>query len=187
MSRASAGTVQVAMNFRQASELVVAVDPTQKQLLLIPQPRGAADESVLADAPTTTLSQAQLPLDGRQLFVPYTGQAPAYTIEQVTPEFAYVNFENARLDSRGVQYTAPSFHTTLSYWMLSERSEQLAVRLGLALHQAGSVAVFQDRTNQRLVIELDGNAIQLGARTRTKSRLPSEWPGEQRLLGKKAS
>ncbi|MDB5098649.1 MAG: hypothetical protein JWM80_3070 [Cyanobacteria bacterium RYN_339] len=182
---AGAGTISVGMSFRHPAELVVALDPSHHQLLLLPQPRVAGGDVAAAAEPVGTLSAARLPAEGRQIFIPYTGRVPAYSIEQVSATQAYVDFEGAQLEANAVQYAEPPFHPTVSHWLLTERAQQHLVRLALTLHQPGGVAVFQDRTNQRLVVELNGDEPQLGARAR--SQKPGEWPGEQRLVGKKAS
>jgi hypothetical protein len=180
-----AGTVQVTLNFRRPAELVVAADPARKQLLLMPQPRVAGDETPVAARSLATLSAARLPAEGREIYIPYAGHVPAYSIEQVSPTQAYVHFLGAKLDGDGVQVAQPSTHPTISQWLLSERPGQHLVRLALTLHQPGGVQVFQDRTNQRLVVQLDGTEPKVGMRTR--SQRPAEWPDEQHMVGKKAS
>jgi hypothetical protein len=176
---AAAGTVQVAMSFRRPTELVVAVDTARHQLLLIPQPRMAGDAAPTAAAPTTTLSAVKLPTDGQRLYIPFTGKTPAYTIETISSQFAYINFEAAALETKSVQYFAPDFHPSLNYWLMTER--QGSVRLALALTQAGGPTVFEDRSNQRLVIELGGDDAMAGVRS--KAKVPAPWPGEHAPTG----
>ncbi|MDB5096711.1 MAG: hypothetical protein JWM80_1132 [Cyanobacteria bacterium RYN_339] len=178
---AAAGTVQLAMTFRRPSEVVVAVDTARRQLLLIPQPRLTGEQVPTAAAPTTTLSAVKLPADGQRLYISFTGKVPAYTIETVSSQFAYINFEAAKLETKSVQFFAPDFHPSLNYWLLSERPLQGGVRLALALTQAGGPSVFEDRSNQRLVIELGGDDTQVGARS--KPSFPAPWPGEHAPTG----
>jgi hypothetical protein len=178
---AKAGTVQVAMSFRRPSEVVVAVDTARHQLLLIPQPRLAGDAAPVAAAPATTLSAVKLPLDGQRLYIPFTGKVPTYSIETVNSRFAYINFDAAKLEAKAVQFFAPDFHPTLNYWLMSERPLEGAVRLALSLAQDGGPAVYEDRSNQRLVIELGNDDTMVGYRT--KRQLPSAWPGEHAPTG----
>jgi hypothetical protein len=179
-----AGTVKVALNFRRPADVVIAADPGRHQLVLIPQPKlVGGEENVMATTVTpTTLSILMGHQDGRHLFIPYQGPVPTYAVDQVSADFANIDFPATKLATEAVQFFAPEFHPTLNYWLLSQRPDR-GVRLSLALTQAGTAKVFQDRINQRLVIELGGSNPVVGARSVPK--MPALWPGEQRQTGSK--
>jgi hypothetical protein len=178
---ATAGTVQVAMSFRRPAEVVVAVDTARQQLLLIPQPRLAGEAAPAAATPATTLSAVKFTADGQRLYIPFSGKVPSYTVEAVSSRFAYINFEGSALASKAVQFFAPDAHPTLNYCLMSERPQQGGVRLALSLAQAGGPAVYEDRSNQRLVIELGDHETLVGARS--KPLVPAPWPGQHPPTG----
>lgn len=167
----SAGHVKVAIAFHHPATLVIAADPLRHRLLAIPQPR-LPNEAKAANG-RAVLTAARLPNDGRHLILPFSGPVPAVSVARVDGNFAYVDFPDARLASHGVQFLDPAYHPTLNYGMLSERPGG-GVRLSLALTQAGSAVVYQDRGHQQLVVDLGAGPVgTLGA---FSSAVPAEWP-----------
>jgi hypothetical protein len=164
-------TTRVALRFRAAGEVVVALDEQRAQLLIVPQPRSAEPLALVDPVEAATTISA---VEGDQpLYLPFNGPVPTYTIERVGQHFAYVTFAGARLANPRVQFrSSQKAGSGLNYWLLAERPGQAGVRLALALNEAGFPKVYQD--NQRLVIELARDQT-LGANTSPK--LPEPWQG----------
>lgn len=175
------GLLAIDMSFARPSEIVVAADPERKQLLLIPQPRLQIDGAAATAPAHASLATVALDSTGDNLFIPFNGSVPRYTIEQVNPSFAYINFERAALSHDGVQFFAPDYHPTLNYWMVTQPTGTTTVRVAVALARPGAAAVFQDQRNGRLVINMGGDApigMASGARA---PRVPEPWPGARKV------
>lgn len=170
------GVVNLALTFNRSAELVVAADPTRRQLLLIPQPRLAGDaRDAAAAGAKTVLAGVQRDGASRYIYIPFSGEAPSYTVEQVSPTFAYVNFNETRIPGQNVTFYAPNYHPSLNYWLLSNRPEAGDVRLALSLTQAAAPRVYEDHANHRLVVVLDdSNALGLEPR-RSAPMAPAPW------------
>lgn len=171
------GTVRIGLNFSRPSELIVAADPNKRQLILIPQP-AHQDEPLAAKKVETALAAIERDTDSHHLYIPFSGQAPAYTVEQVSPTFAYISFGGTRLEGRGIHFFSPDHHPTLNYGLLSA-GEAGGARLALALTQPGGATVYEDRANARLVVVVGGGA-QAKAAGRSAPRMPGPWVGQAR-------
>lgn len=184
LQRDGADVVRVALRFNRDADLVLAADPLHKQLLLIPQPRLPGDDQqakATPAAPKTILSAVQRDLTSQQIYIPFSGPTPRYSIEQVTPTFAYVNFAGSSLQPEGVHFFAPAYNPSLNYWLFSERPHRASVRLALALTQPGRAHVFEDRLSHRLVVVVDGAAPKTAlVPGRTALLWPRPWPGVKR-------
>lgn len=179
------GTMSLSLRCRRPADVVVAADPLHHQLLVIPQPRLAqVVDLAAAPGPVSLLAAAQLPSEGRHLYIPYQGSAPACRTAQVAPDLVYLDFPNARLAARAVQFFSPDYHPTVAHWLMSSLPDG-GVRLAVALTQPGGAAVYQDRTNQRLVVELGEAPGRIGGIA--IATVPAEWPGELRqpVLGRR--
>ncbi len=175
--RNQAGTLSVEVDFARPSELVVAADPERKQLLLIPQPRMHEERASESASPSAALATVAMDRDGTNLFIPFDGSVPRYTIEQVNPSFAYINFERAALREAGVQFYAPDYHPTVNYWMVTQPEGTTTVRLAVALARPGAAAVYQDPNNGRLVVVVGDNAPVVQATGPRTPQVPAPWPG----------
>ncbi|HEY9721825.1 MAG TPA: hypothetical protein V6D47_07410 [Oscillatoriaceae cyanobacterium] len=184
LQRDGSNIVRVALDFNRDADLVLAADPVHKQLLLIPQPRLPGDDAQAKAAPAepkTILSAVQRDLTSQEIYIPFSGPTPSYSIEQVTPTFAYVNFAGSSLQPEGVHFFAPAYNPTLNYWLFSERPHMASVRLALALTQPGRAKVFEDRLTHRLVVVVNGAAPRTAlAPGRTALLQPLPWPGTKR-------
>lgn len=173
------GVVRLALSFNRSAELVVAADPTRKQLLLIPQPRLAGGPGPEAIATATKAVLADVQREGRSghLVIPFEGETPAYTIEQVSPTFAYVNFTASRRAGQGVTFHAPEFHPGLNYWLYTGRAQEGTVRLALSLTNAAAPRVYEDRARRRLVVVLDEADAMSATIGRVGPMAPMPWEG----------
>ena len=175
--RGAAGTLALDMTFARPSELVVAADPDRKQLLLIPQPRLHGERAAGSARPKASLASVAMDRDGTNLFIPFNGEVPRYTIEQVNASFAYINFERAALKETGVQFYAPDYHPTVNYWMVTQPEGTTTVRLAVALARPGATAVYQDPSQGRLVVVVGDDAPVVQATGPRTPQLPAPWPG----------
>jgi hypothetical protein len=173
------GVVRLALNFNRSAELVVAADPTRKQLLLIPQPRlaGGPGPEAIAAAPKAVLADVQREGRSGHLVIPFEGETPAYTLEQVSPTFAYVNFTASRRAGQGVTFHAPDFHAGLNYWLYTGRAQEGTVRLALSLTAAAAPRVYEDRARRRLVVVLDEADALSTTIGRVGPMAPMPWEG----------
>ena len=175
--RPEGGALALEMSFARPSELVVAADPERKQLLLIPQPRMHGERASEKMKPQAALDTVGMDRDGTNLFIPFQGKVPQYTIEQVNPSFAYIDFERAALREAGVQFYAPDYHPTVNYWMVTQPEGTTTVRLAVALARPGAAAVYQDPSQRRLVVVVGDNAPVVQATGPRTPRMPDPWPG----------
>ncbi|MFN3432421.1 MAG: hypothetical protein ACK46X_21040 [Candidatus Sericytochromatia bacterium] len=173
------GVVKLALSFNRSAELVVAADPARKQLLLIPQPRlaGGPGPEAVATATRAVLADVQRDGRGQHLYIPFEGETPAYTIEQVSPTFAYVNFTASRRAGRGVTFHAPDLHPGLNYWLYTGRAAEGSVRLALSLSTAAAPRVYEDRAHRRLVVVLDAGDALASTVGRVGPMAPLPWEG----------
>jgi hypothetical protein len=158
---------------------VVVADPARRQLLLIPQPRLASveDAPVASEGARTVLAEAERDPHSPVIYLPFNGEAPAYTIEQVSPTFAYVDFVQSRMAGAGVTFHAPEDRGQLNYWLCAERPKAGRVRLALSLNTAAAPRVFEDRDRRRLVVVLDPGQSATLAPGRSGPHAPSPWEG----------
>jgi hypothetical protein len=177
--RTEPGVVELAMDFSRAAEVVVVADPARRQLLLIPQPRLAAveDAPVASEGARTVLAEAERDAHSPVIYLPFNGEAPAYTIEQVSPTFAYVDFVQSRMAGAGVTFHAPEDRGQLNYWLCAERPKAGRVRLALSLNTAAAPRVFEDRDRRRLVVVLDPGQSATLAPGRSGPHAPAPWEG----------
>lgn len=177
--RTEPGVVELALDFSRAAEVVIVADPTRRQLLVIPQPRLAAVEEapVASEGAKTVLAQVERDPRGAIIYLPFNGEAPAYTIEQVSPTFAYVDFVQSRMAGEGVTFHAPEERGQLNYWLCSERPKAGRVRLALSLNTAAAPRVFEDRDRRRLVVVLDPGQSANLAPGRSGPHAPAPWEG----------
>lgn len=181
--RRSAGIVRVGLTFNRDAELVVAADASRKQLLLIPQPALKGEHDAAAGygrAAKTVLAAIERDANSQHIFIPFEGEVPTYTIEQVSPTFAYLNFEKSSLKNSGVHFFSPDFHPNLNYWLFSERNQGPTVRLALALTQPGRPSVYEDKSQHRLVVVIGDQAQHATAIGRTMPKQPGPWVGPAR-------
>jgi hypothetical protein len=168
------GIVNLALSFNRSAEVVVAADPTRRQLVLIPQPRLAdGDAPAAAGGVHAVLANVERDAENRVIYIPFEGEVPSYTVEQVSANFATVDFENAERDEHRVSFYAPEYHPSLNYWLLSDRPGAGRVRLSLSMTQPAQPRVFEDRANHRLVVTLDErNGLTPG---RSATMTPGLW------------
>lgn len=181
--RRAAGIVRVGLTFNRSAELVVAADANRKQLLLIPQPALKDEHDVAAGygrAAKTVMAAIERDANSQHIFIPFEGAVPTYTIDQVSPTFAYLNFEKSSLKNSGVHFFSPDFHPNLNYWLFSERNQGPTVRLALALTQPGRPSVYEDKSQRRLVVVIGDQAVQAKAIGRTSPQQPGVWVGPSR-------
>jgi hypothetical protein len=177
--RTEPGVVELALDFSRPAEVVIVADPARRQLLLIPQPRLASvEETPLAsEGARTVLAEAARDAHSANIYLPFNGVAPAYTIEQVSPTFAYVDFVQSRLAGEGVTFHAPEGRGQLNYWLCSERPKAGRVRLALSLNTAAAPRVYEDRERRRLVVVLDPGQSAHLAPGRSGPHAPAPWEG----------
>jgi hypothetical protein len=177
--RTEPGVVELALDFSRSAEVVIVADPARRQLLLIPQPRLAAVEEtpVASEGAKTVLADLERDPHSPVIYLPFNGAAPAYTIEQVSPTFAYVDFVQSRLAGEGVTFHAPEDRGQLNYWLCAERPKAGRVRLALSLNSAAAPRVFEDRDRRRLVVVLDPSQSATLVPGRTGPHAPAPWEG----------
>jgi hypothetical protein len=177
--RTEPGVVELALDFSRAAEVVVVADPARRHLLLIPQPRLAAhdDAPVASEGAKTVLAEVERDAQNAIIYLPFNGEAPAYTVEQVSPTFAYVDFVQSRMAAKGVTFHAPEERGQLNYWLCAERPKAGRVRLALSLNSAAAPRVFEDRERRRLVVVLDPGQSANLAPGRSGPHAPALWEG----------
>lgn len=181
--RRAAGIVRVGLTFNRDAELVVAADASRKQLLLIPQPALKGEHDAAAaygKAASTVLAAIERDSNSQHIFIPFEGDVPTYTLEQVSPTFAYLNFEKSSLKTSGVHFFSPDYHPNLNYWLFSERNQGPTVRLALALTQPGRPSVYEDKSQHRLVVVIGDQSVQAKSFGRSAPQQPGTWVGPSR-------
>jgi hypothetical protein len=170
------GIVNLALTFNRSAEVVVAADPTRRQLVLIPQPRLAgADADATTGGVRSVLANVERDAENRVIYIPFQGEVPSYTVEQVSANFATVDFNQSERDEQRVSFFAPDYHPALNYWLYTDRPAVGRVRLSLSMTQAASPRVFEDRANHRLVVTLDERSAVGVVPGRSAAMIPGQW------------
>ncbi|MEB3284931.1 MAG: hypothetical protein VKN33_06575 [Candidatus Sericytochromatia bacterium] len=167
--------LRLEFNFKHPSELSIAADPTRHHLVLIPHPR--TKRHIASHRGTQGCYLSPVALDQREenLFIPYTGSVPQYSIERVTPTYVNLIFSAANLREAGVQLHTTALGSPLKYALLSQPAHS-TVRLAVSLTVPAEVKVFQDASHSRLVVALNRHAEPAGEGNEGTLKRPAPWP-----------